>query len=257
MKSLELQLIDYQKQMFTLVRNIHKQKRLYILLPAFTALATLAFIFYTNTPNPEWTRSTANIKEYYDYTITLSSNMYITEPTNKEIWRMTIFLLLGGFFTVFIFIKGWVKNNSKLMYTLAILLGGSILFNILNIYGRAGMGASNALASRYIPIGMLGAYAIYLLLTSIKPVILRTIALVLFTLVLIRPQRNNEGRMRFFEKRSADFKQFETCLLQNETTEPCLTLAAKLNIHPANKKDDLKLKLAFMKENKLSIFKNP
>lgn len=243
-------------QIFTLLKNTEKQKPIFTLLPAIIASATFGFIFLTNKPNREWTKSTASLTEYYNYAITLFSNMYLTGPTDKEIWWMTIIIVGTSVFTIFAIKLGWIKLNLKLYSTVAILIGTFVLFNVLNIYGRAGMGLSNALASRYIPIGMLGAFSVYLILTSIKPAILRTTMLVLFTAILIRPQLKNEGRMRFFERRSTDFKQFESCLLENTDITPCLDLSATLNIHPANKKDVLKYKVNFLKENKLSIFKN-
>ncbi len=225
------------------------------LLPSLTAFSSFVYIFFTNVPKESWEKFPFTAKAAVKYSLALTNNIFLVSPNNRALAAGAV--LLAGIACLFFFLlrSQYFSLKNPVFRSLFIILGGVVVFWALNIYGRAHLSVGNAHVSRYIPVGMLFALAVYFgVLELQQPKYLKQATLMLLLFLLLRVQLNTQHREAFAATRATYYAKVSNCL---RTEGPDFYRCSGLHpnyIHPAPKRIRIQEKLKYLKDRQLNIW---
>lgn len=235
----------------------NRYRKLIHVIPSLIGMAGVLFILITNVPKPSTEIVSFSASKGLEYAIGLIGSFFILQPDTTSLIIAGIALTLLIALAIYVFSKARFQIEDSMSKTILILLGGAVVFWVVNIYGRGHLSIGNVMASRYIPIGMLFALSIYFLFLKLDSDVLRSIVCIAYVLVLSRMQYKTDHRMNDIAVRSAQLKATTECLLEGNTIDECEEgVSAQYSLHPDPSRVGLQEKIDFLRENQLSIFRD-
>lgn len=228
------------------------------LIPMLVAIGSFIFLLISNVPNEAWDEQTFRIIPFLEYLILISNNIFLQGTTGRAIAMGLVLLVLLGILAL----KLWKRRstNPSLVAVVILLVGSSLTFAVLNTLGRYYFGLDNALASRYIPVGMNIALGFYFLAKHYQreKKMLGTLVQILLLVLIFRVQLRTVYLLNVTQKISTNLVEMEECLKKGITPDynACEHELSRgeLPLHPHAERVNIQQKVEFFKENKLNIY---
>jgi hypothetical protein len=224
-------------------------------LPSIIGISSFAYIVLTNIPKPSSEVFAFSLKTGIKYCLALAGSFFVVTPKNTTLIAIAVALFILFILLLFLLFKTNTSVSNPVNRSIIILLGSVLVFWAINAYGRAHLSVGNAMASRYIPIGMLFALSVYFLILKLERRYVQWVFTAIFFVLVLRIQFYTEYRYDFIAERSAYFKTVSNCLRQENNFEKCKGVNSEYILHPKPKRIDLQSKLDYLEENKLNIFR--
>jgi hypothetical protein len=230
------------------------KKQLYALIPAAVGVFSLAYVLLTNLPKESWEAQPFSLPDAIRYSLALAGNLFILQPKDSALIGVTcLFVGIVGMWIYFIAKGKGALLLNRVNLSIFLLLGGTLVFWVLNIYGRAHLSVGNAHVSRYIPLGMTFALSLYFCILKFNTPHLKTALLLLFFALLIRVQTHTHARLAPLLERASYYEETTECLLAERNFEQCKGTDGH-HLHPDPQRIRLQEKLNFLRDRKLNIY---
>ena len=224
---------------------------------ALIGCATLLLIYATNTPGEPIAGYALSLGEVYQYSVVLLCDLFIVSTTLKDIVIASILLLSASVLAVRHINGSFEITLTAGHYSIITLLGSSLVFTVFNILGRAHMGIDNALADRYIPVGMCFGLGLYFLILTVPERWTRVGGSIILFSLLVRVHIHSSGPLNKIKNRYYEIKEWEVCLKKTGQFNSCVEQVSNKNaLHPNPLKGEIQGKLDFLRENNLNIYKD-
>ncbi len=217
--------------------------------------ASLLYVYGSNKQFESMGAYSLEVLATLKYAVILLGDLFIVSTTFKDVLVASLTVLGAVALAGALLKRDKWKVTSHLWISIIILLGGSMVFCVLNILGRGHMDIANALADRYIPVGMSLALGVYFLLLKYNRKVVTYGGSLILILLLIRVHVNSSGPINKVKERYEAVKEWEDCLRQNELYLECEEKVVNKNaLHPNPEWTDMQGKLDFLRENNLNIY---